>query len=84
MGFGSKQIGEYKNSLIRFFDLFEVNTTQSSKVALLESFYIVYKKLGVRQSVTSKIYNKILNQLDREVVSGETCGRLSGRSIKAL
>ncbi len=61
MKFGKKQIREYKNSLSCFFDLFEVNVTQSSKVALLESFYIVYEKLGIHKPVTSLIYNKILN-----------------------
>ncbi len=65
MGFGSKQIGEYKNSLIRFFDLFEVNTTQSSRVALLESFYIVFVKLvqeklaGVSQEEVLKLCKSI-------------------------
>lgn len=65
MGFGSKQIGEYKNSLIRFFDLFEVNTTQSSRVAPLESFYIVFVKLfqeklaGVSQEEVLKLCKSI-------------------------
>lgn len=61
MEFDQKQIEEYKRSLIHFFDLFKVKTTQSSKVALLESFYVVYEKLGVRQPVTPEIYNRILN-----------------------
>lgn len=61
MKFNEKQIKEYKNSLSCFFDLFEVNVTQSSKVALLESFYIVFEKLGIRKPVTSAIYNRILH-----------------------
>lgn len=61
MKFDKKQIKEYRNSLSCFFDLFKVNVTQSSKVALLESFYIVYEKLGVHKPVTSVIYNKILH-----------------------
>ncbi len=60
MDFNSEQIKEYQNSLDVFFNLFEVSATQSSKVALLESFYIVYEKLGVNKSITSAIYNKIL------------------------
>lgn len=60
MRFDEEQIKEYKNSLSCFFDLFEVTVTQSSKVALLESFYIVYEKLGIHKPVTSEIYNKIL------------------------
>ena len=60
MDFNSEQIKEYQNSLDVFFNLFEVSATQSSKVALLESFYIVYEKLGVNKPITSAIYNKIL------------------------
>lgn len=60
MNFDAEQIEEYRNSLVRFFELFEVNVTQSSKVALLESFYIVYEKLGVDKPITAAIYNKIL------------------------
>lgn len=60
MSFNAEQIEEYQNSLDCFFNLFEVNATQSSKVALLESFYIVYEKLGVNKPITSAIYNKIL------------------------
>ena len=60
MKFSADQIEEYQNSLVHFFDLFEVNITQSSKVALLESFYIVYEKLGVDKPITSAIYEQIL------------------------
>lgn len=61
MTFDQKQIEEYKDSLVRFFDLFEVKNTQSSKVALLESFYIVYEKLGINRCVTPEIYSRILS-----------------------
>ena len=54
------QIAEYRQSLIGFLALFAVNTTQSSKVALLESFYIVYEKLKVQERITSRIYNEVL------------------------
>ncbi|HCT89912.1 MAG TPA: hypothetical protein DF613_00800 [Lachnospiraceae bacterium] len=60
MSFKAEQIEEYRNSLVDFFKLFEVNVTQSSKVALLESFYIVYEKLGVHKPITAAIYNSIL------------------------
>lgn len=60
MDFEDKQIEEYRNSLNCFFDIFEVNETQSAKVALLESLYIVYEKLGVDKPITSAIYKKIL------------------------
>lgn len=60
MNFSSRQIEGYRYSLDCFLDLFEVNATQPSKVALLESFYIVYEKLGIDKPITSAIYKKIL------------------------
>lgn len=60
MKFDEQQIQEYRNSLACFFDRFEVTSTQSSKVALLESFYIVYEKLDVDKPITSAIYRRIL------------------------
>lgn len=60
MEFDEEQIMEYRNSLDCFFELFEVNATQSSKVALLESFYIVYEKLGVYKPITPALYKEIL------------------------
>ena len=60
MKFDEQQIEEYRNSLACFFDRFEVASTQSSKVALLESFYIVYEKLDVDKPITSAIYRRIL------------------------
>lgn len=61
MTFSNKQISEYKESLSDFLNLFQVSSKQSSKVALLESFYIVYEKLGVKKAITNKVYNDILN-----------------------
>ncbi|MCI9647515.1 MAG: DUF262 domain-containing protein [Lachnospiraceae bacterium] len=61
MKFDEEQMNNYKNSLDCFFELFKVNVTHSSKVALLESFYIVYEKLAVNKAITSEIYNKILH-----------------------
>ena len=55
---------DMKKVLISFLSLFQVNKRQSSKVALLESFYIIYEKLGVRKTVTPEIYNAILNNSD--------------------
>lgn len=60
MGFDAEQIWDYKNSLTKFFELFEVNRVQSSKVALIESFYIVYEKLGVDKPISSMVYDTIL------------------------
>ena len=64
MTFADNVIKGYEESLISFLSLFQVNKRQSSKVALLESFYIIYEKLGVRKTVTPEIYNAILNNSD--------------------
>lgn len=77
--FNEKQIKEYRDSLSCFFDLFKVNVTQSSKVALLESFYIVYEKLGIRKPVTSVIYNKILH--DSRYISYARQGTVKMKSM---
>ena len=61
MDFGEKQIAEYKESLSEFLNLFQVSYKQSSKIALLESFYVVYEKMGVRKTITNQVYNSILN-----------------------
>lgn len=60
MAYGTKEIWEYQDSLLKFFDLFQVKNKQSSKVALLESFYIVSEKMDVKKPITPEIYNQIL------------------------
>lgn len=60
MTYKSKQIEEYRNSLLTFFELFQVNSKQSSKITLLESFYIVSEKMQVRKKITQEIYNAVL------------------------
>lgn len=60
MGFNESQITEYRHSLAGFLTRLVVNTKQSSKVALLESFYIVYEKLNVHKPVTPQIYTNVL------------------------
>lgn len=59
MEFSDGQIEEYRESLIRFFELFRVNTTQ--KKTLIESFYVVYEKMGVCKYITSETCNNVLN-----------------------
>lgn len=61
MSFTNDQIDEYERSLDDFLKLFQINSKQSSKVALFESFYVVYDKLGVKKPITGKLYNEILN-----------------------
>lgn len=60
MGFDEKQSAEYKESLDHFWELFKVDSTQSSKVALMESLYVIYEKMGVDKQITPEIYNRIL------------------------
>lgn len=60
MEFDIREIAGYKKSLSGFLSLFAVGTTQASKVALLESFYIVYEKMKIRKRVTPEIYNNVL------------------------
>lgn len=61
MNFSDMQIEEYKESLTEFLHLFQVNGTQSSKVALLESFYVVFDKFRIKKPITSRIYSDVLN-----------------------
>lgn len=61
MRFDNEQIEEYKSSLIQFLKIFAVGTTQASKVALMESFYIVYEKMKVCKIITPDIYDSVLN-----------------------
>lgn len=60
MDFDEHEIQEYKESLLAFLKLFQVNGTQASKVPLLESFYIVFEKTGLDKPITNAIYEKIL------------------------
>lgn len=60
MEFEDGQIAEYRKSLIHFFRLFDVPAVQSSKVALMESFYVVYEKMGVGRQITPEIYYRVL------------------------
>ena len=60
MWFEKKEIDEYINSLSDFLDLFQMSGKPASKVALLESFYIVHEKMNVNKPITSHIYNAVL------------------------
>lgn len=79
MKFNDNEINAYKNSLINFLELFQVNSKQSSKVALLESFYIVYEKFGLQKPITNKIYNTILK--DPQYISYARQGTVKMRSM---
>lgn len=61
MHLGRTEIDEYEKSLGNFVELFDIGTTLSSKVALLESFYVVYEKKNIRTILTKELCEKILN-----------------------
>lgn len=60
MKFDEWEIEEYRESLACFFELFKGTSTQSARVALLESFYVVYEKLDVNKLITSEVQKEIL------------------------
>lgn len=74
-----EQTKEYRDSLSRFFDLFQVGRTQSDKVTLLESFYVVYEKLGVNKPITPEVYKKILN--DQRYISHARQGTVKMKNM---
>lgn len=74
-----EQTKEYRDSLSRFFDLFQVGRTQSDKVTLLESFYVAYEKLGVNKSITPEVYKKILN--DQRYISHARQGTVKMKNM---
>lgn len=60
MKFSQDEIDEYYQSLMKFVNLFQLNKTLSSKIALLESFYVVYEKIGVHINITKEVCDSIL------------------------
>lgn len=60
MKFDNNEIDEYRKSLEGFVELFDVTSTFSSKVALLESFYIVYEKKQLNITITKELCDQIL------------------------
>jgi len=74
-----EQTKEYRDSLSRFFDLFQVGRTQSDKVTLLESFYVAYEKLGVNKPITPEVYKKILN--DQRYISHARQGTVKMKNM---
>lgn len=59
MSFQYSEINEYKKSLEEFVDLFEINTVLSSKVALMEGFYIVFEKFGIKKNITKTLLDSV-------------------------
>lgn len=61
ISFDRKKIVEFEVSLNGFVDLFEINTVLSSKVALMEGFYIIYEKLGMKKKITKPLLDLVQN-----------------------
>lgn len=61
ISFDRKKIVEFETSLNGFVDLFEINTVLSSKVALMEGFYIIYEKLGMKKKITKPLLDLVQN-----------------------
>lgn len=59
MIFSSEEVLEYRKSLEKFVELFEITTVLSSKAALMEGFYIVYEKLGLRKKITKLLLEEV-------------------------
>lgn len=57
--FKSDEIAEYKKSLEEFVDLFDIHVVLSSKVLLMEGFYIIYEKLGVKETISKNILDAV-------------------------
>ena len=58
--FTESEIEEYRRSLHDFLNLFKEINKFSSKVALLESFYVIYEKMGVSADITKEVCDRIL------------------------
>ncbi len=58
--FSEAEIAEYKRSLQDFLCLFKEINTFSSKVALLESFYVIYEKMSIYNDITKEVCDRIL------------------------
>ncbi len=57
--FTKEEIQEYKRSLEEFVDLFCTNTTFSTSVALLESFYVIFEKKQFRKKITKGLCDAV-------------------------
>lgn len=61
ISFTRSDILEYEKSLEEFVNLFDINVVLSSKVALMEGFYIVYEKLGVKKVISKRLLDLVQN-----------------------
>ena len=59
MGFRKNDIEAYRKSLENFLDLFEINTVLKTKVALMEGFYVIYEKIGIKKKITKLLLDHV-------------------------
>jgi len=57
--FESQTVSEFNRSLEKFVELFEINTVLSSKVALMEGFFIIFEKLGIKEKITKELLDSV-------------------------
>lgn len=69
--FEKKDIDQYKTSLEEFVDLFDINIVLSSKKALIEGFYMIYEKLGMKKKITKKTIELVQNSEGYKNNSGQ-------------
>lgn len=59
VNFTETDIKQYEKSLEEFVNLFDINVVLSSKVALMEGFYIVYEKLGIKKVISKTLLDLV-------------------------
>lgn len=69
--FKDKEIAQYRKSLEEFVGLFEINTVLSSKVALMEGFFIIYEKAGMKKKISKKVLDLVQNSGGYKENSGQ-------------
>lgn len=59
VSFQHDEIDEYKKSLERFVELFEISAVMSARAALMEGFYIIFEKLGIQKKITKALLDQV-------------------------
>ncbi|MCI9048354.1 MAG: DUF262 domain-containing protein [Hungatella sp.] len=71
MSFPCNAISEYRRSLEEFVDLFEINTVLSSKVALMEGFYVIFERVGIKKKITKVLLDSVQSAAGYRENSGQ-------------
>lgn len=59
VNFTKEDIGEYEKSLREFVNLFNVNSVLSKELSVMEGFYVIYEKLGIKKTISNQLFNVI-------------------------